>query len=93
MTRKISWMAKGVPNKYSAKKTYSELCGRTFDSRAEARRAEELKLLEKAGELSNLAYQVSFTLCEKPKIAIKVDFVYWIGSLPIYEDTKGMMTR
>jgi len=29
-------------NKYSAKKTYSELCGRMFDSKAEARRGEEL---------------------------------------------------
>ena len=77
-------------NKYSAKKTWSELCGRMFDSKAEARRGEELVLLEKAGEISNLQYQVRFVLHNKPIIAIKVDFVYTQnGNTIIYEDTKG----
>ena len=77
-------------NKYSAKKTYSELCGRMFDSKAEARRGEELELLQKAGEISDLQYQVSFKLCEKPNIKIKVDFSYQENGARILEDVKGM---
>jgi hypothetical protein len=76
--------------KYNARKTYSELCGRTFDSKAEARRGEELKLLEKAGEISNLEYQISFQLCQKPNIKIKVDFVYQENGQKTFEDVKGM---
>ena len=63
-------------NKYGAIKTWSELVGRTFDSKAEARRGEELCLLEKAGEIKNLKYQVQFILSEKPRISIKIDFCY-----------------
>lgn len=80
-------------NKYSATKTYSELCGRTFDSKKEARRGEKLVLLEKIGEISDLQYQVSFKLCEKPNIKIKVDFAYRQDGKTIYEDTKGILTR
>ena len=80
-------------NKYSAKKTYSELCGRMFDSKAEARRGEELELLQKAGEISDLQYQVQFLLCQKPNIKIKVDFAYKENGVVAYEDTKGVLTR
>jgi hypothetical protein len=77
-------------NKYRAVKTYSELCERTFDSKAEARRGEELKLLERAGEIRDLQYQVLFSLCQKPKIAIKIDFSYRENGQVVYEDVKGM---
>lgn len=80
-------------NKYSAKKTYSELCGRTFDSKAEARRGEELELLQKAGKIRNLQYQESFQLCQKPNIKIKIDFGYKENGKQLWEDTKGMITR
>lgn len=80
-------------NKYRAKRTYSELCRRTFDSKAEARRGEELKLLEQGGVIKNLEYQVSFLLCLKPSIKIKVDFAYKIDGRILYEDVKGMETR
>lgn len=63
-------------NKYGAKRTYSELCGRTFASKAECRRGEELALLEKAGEISDLKYQPKFVLCERPRITITLDFAY-----------------
>jgi hypothetical protein len=78
-------------NKYHAKKTVSALCERTFDSRAEARRGEELKLLEKAGAISELKYQVPFQLCLKPNIKIRIDFQYIETSSGrlIHEDTKG----
>ena len=77
-------------NKYGAKWTYSELCGRFFDSKAEARRGEELALLERAGEISNLAYQVCFILNKKPRVSITVDFGYIEGGKQVYEDVKGM---
>lgn len=47
-------------NKYSARKT--EHNGRTFDSAAEARRAKELELLQAAGVIRDLRYQVPFDL-------------------------------
>jgi len=80
-------------NKYRAKITFSDLCNRWFDSKAEARRGEELYLLERAGEITDLMYQVKFLLCVKPKISIKIDFAYKIAGMPIYEDTKGILTR
>ena len=80
-------------NKFSAKRTFSELCGREFDSKAEARRGEELKLLEMAGEIMNLQYQVPFQLCLKPNIKLKVDFVYKFNGDIVHEDSKGILTR
>ena len=86
-------------NKYRAVKTHSELCGRTFDSKAEAKRGEELERLQKAGQVVDLQYQVKFTLHHKPIITIKLDFVYrhiYAGGVigeTIYEDVKGMETR
>ncbi len=80
-------------NKYGAVRTWSPLCQRTFASRAEARRGEELCLLEKAGEIERLLYQFPFTLSEKPKITITIDFSYWQDGVLVYEDTKGVLTR
>ena len=50
-------------SKYNAKKTV--LDGITFDSKKEARRWQELKLLEKAGKISNLQRQVPYELIPK----------------------------
>ena len=80
-------------NKYRAVRSYSELCKREFDSKAECKRAEELWLSEQAGVIDDLQYQVSFTLCKKPSIKIKIDFVYWLDGKVIHEDVKGMITR
>ena len=77
-------------NKFSAIKTYSQLCDRKFDSKAEAKRGEELCLLEKSGEIEGLEYQVRFVLHHKPIIAIKIDFSYKQDGEMVYEDTKGM---
>ena len=82
-----------MTNKYHARKTYSQLCDRIFDSKAEARRAEELRLLEMAKEIEGLGYQVKFVLCEKPRITITVDFSYNENGVTVYEDVKGMMMR
>ena len=48
------------PNKYRAKKV--EIDGEKFDSQKEARRWTQLKLLERAGEISYLKRQVKFVL-------------------------------
>lgn len=47
-------------SKYHAKKTTID--GITFDSRKEAKRFEELRLLERAGEISELERQVKYVL-------------------------------
>ena len=47
-------------NKYSNKKV--EIDGITFDSKKEAKRYQELKLLEQAGEITNLQLQKEYLL-------------------------------
>ncbi|KKN62161.1 hypothetical protein LCGC14_0514400 [marine sediment metagenome] len=83
-----------MPNKYKAIRTYSELCQREFASKKECRRGEELCLLEKAGEIAGLCYQVKFVLSEKPRVTITIDFGYLVkdGGL-CFEDSKGVLTR
>ena len=56
--------------KYKNKKV--EIDGIGFDSKKEARRYQELKLLEKAGRIQNLQLQVKFVLI--PKQYAKTDF-------------------
>jgi predicted 3-demethylubiquinone-9 3-methyltransferase (glyoxalase superfamily) len=81
-------------NKYGAIRTWSELCQRTFDSKAEAKRGEELALMERAGEIGNLTYQMCYSLSVKPKVTITIDFVYQNGATEtFFEDVKGVLTR
>lgn len=47
-------------SKYNSKKTIID--GISFDSRKEAKRYQELKLLEKSGEISDLRLQVEYVL-------------------------------
>ena len=54
----MRWYSSG--NKYLNKKTVVD--GITFDSRKEASRYRELKILESAGEISNLRCQEKFVL-------------------------------
>ena len=80
-------------SKYGNVRTYSTLCSRWFSSKAEARRGEELALLQKAGEISHLEYQVKFQLCDDPgwKESITVDFLYKENGKIVLEDTKGKL--
>ena len=80
-------------NKYHARKTWSELCQRMFDSKAEARRGEELRMLELAGEIEDLRYQVRFVLFKEPTIKITIDFTYLEKGKRVFEDVKGVLTR
>lgn len=71
--------------------------GISFDSKKEAYRYLELKLLEKAGEIINLKRQVPYLLVPKQKGERKVeyiaDFVYVNKSGEvIVEDSKGFRT-
>lgn len=82
-------------SKYGAVKT--EIDGIMFDSKHEASRYRELRLLEQAGEISNLCLQVPFELIAKSKYGTAIryyaDFVYndSYGRL-IVEDAKGVKT-
>lgn len=95
LRRQVVELATPSKNKFHAKRTWSELCQRIFDSKAEARRGEELFLLQRAGDIENLEYQIPFRLCEEPKITVTLDFCYdqypVVGK--IYEDVKGVLTR
>lgn len=55
----MAWKRYGG-NKYGSKKV--EVDGIVFDSKKEAKRYQELLLLEKAGEIQNLQRQVKFVL-------------------------------
>ena len=80
-------------NKYHAVRTWSNYSKRYFASKAEARRGEELYLRMKAGEISDLRYQVKFELFDKPKITYTADFAYLENGKRIVEDVKGVLTR
>lgn len=90
-----------MQNKYHNKKTIIDNI--TFDSIREAQRYCELKLLKKAGEISNLELQPSFVLLEtfkkngKTHRAIKyiADFMYCDtarGGVVVVEDVKSKAT-
>lgn len=75
--------------------------GVRFSSRAEAKRWDELRMLEKAGEIAELHRQVAFPLYAQgdSKVGDYVaDFVYWLpapaGFAPsqVIEDVKGIRT-
>lgn len=104
MTRTASQIGKGA-NKYRAQKTVVD--GITFDSKKEAKRWCELRLLEKAGHIMNLERQhaIWLTIGNTPikkkskgypngrRVKWIADFVYFEGTKRIYEDTKGFRTR
>ena len=82
-----------MSNKYKAVRTWSNSWGVWFASGAEATRGEELLLLQRAGEICELERQPQFTLWEKPKITITLDFAYFEEGKRVYEDVKGVLTR
>ena len=78
--------------KYGAKRT--EVDGVVFPSRGEARRWQELQLLLRAGEISNLRRQVKYPLTVNGvKVADYVaDYVYDERGAEVVEDWKGVRT-
>jgi hypothetical protein len=83
-------------NKYGTniqdKKTYSEMCGRGFDSIGERRYAEVLKLRERADDIQNLRFQVRIDLSDNPRKWVLIDYVYVEAGVTHYEDFKGKQT-
>lgn len=81
-------------SKFGAVKTTVD--GIEFDSKAEARRYSELRLLERAGKIRNLERQVRYDLdVNGVRVGFyKADFRYWdqASSQQIVEDVKGMRT-
>lgn len=80
-------------NKYHAKK--SRIDGYSFDSQAEARRYGELRLMEKAGEISGLEVHPVFPIeiQGRPVCKVILDFRYADKNGDVvYEDVKGQQT-
>ena len=87
------------PHKYGARRTVVE--GITFHSKAEALRYQELRLLEKAGEIRELELQPAYPILVKDRsgraVLITVylaDFRYREGRDGVLrvEDVKGMIS-
>ena len=85
--------------KYRNSKTVVD--GMTFDSKKEALRYRELRLLERAGKISGLQCQVKFELLPAQRQGGKVverpvryiaDFVYTENGTQVVEDAKGVRT-
>ena len=83
-------------SKYHAKRT--EVDGIKFASKKEAKRYQELKILQENGVITNLRLQVPFILFEKSEygrvIKYIADFVYYDLNehSEIVEDSKGFRT-
>lgn len=84
-------------NKYGAKKVVMD--GQVFDSRKEFYRWSDLRLLERAGKISDLKRQVKYTLLPAQRdqtgkliereVSYIADFAYIENGQQIVEDTKG----
>lgn len=91
----------GATSKYHSKKV--ECDGIKFDSKKEATRYIQLKILEKAGLIKNIELQKEFLLQPSfkkngktyRKITYKADFYYYDNHLNKYivEDVKGFKTE
>lgn len=89
-----------MSSKYSNEKTVID--GIAFDSRKEANRYWELRMLERAGKISELRRQVPFELIpaqrrdgklvERP-VKYIADFTYKENGEEIVEDAKGVRTK
>lgn len=87
-------------SKYKARKTVID--GITFDSEREARRWQQLRLLERSGAITYLQRQVTYVLAPKaklygeertrPAIRYVVDFQYVENGETVLEDSKGVDT-
>lgn len=87
------WQSGGcaVGNKFGAKREGK------YASRRESRRAQELVLLQRIGEISDLEEQVKFELIPKQEgeraVTYTADFRYRENGQTVVEDSKGMKTQ
>lgn len=99
------WYARGNVNANTKSKYHSRkqiIDGHVFASKKESARYAELKLLERAGIISDLELQKRFELIPSQRIDGKVverpcyyvcDFAYLEGGKQVIEDAKGMKTE
>lgn len=73
----------------NAKRTWSERCQRTFDSKAEALRGETLITLQRVGSISELQFQPVYLLNKSPRVSYRPDFQYREDGRLVLEDVKG----
>ena len=81
-----------MKNKYNARKT--QVNGHTFHSQREARRYQDLQLLERAGRIHSLRLQVPYPLEVAGEQIGKyvADFGYTENDEEVIEDSKGYRT-
>lgn len=89
-----------MKTKYRSKTVWVD--GEQFDSKKEALRWRELRILEKAGKIHGLKRQVRYLLiptqydddgkCLERSCNYFADFVYFEGPKLVVEDTKGYRT-
>lgn len=81
------------PNKFSAIKT--EVDGIIFDSKREAKRYQDLRVMQQAGLISGLTLQPEFPLIvEGTKVGIyRADFLYFENGTRVVEDCKSPPIR
>lgn len=84
------------PNRSKYRNTVVEYDGYKFDSKGERDRYVQLKLLERAGVISDLQVHVPFQLVPKDgkerAICYEADFVYMEKGERVVEDFKGYKT-
>lgn len=74
--------------------------GLRFDSAAEGRRYQQLRMLERAGEIQDLRVHPRYVIIDalrvgsrrEKAIVYEADFAYTEGGLPVVEDVKGVET-
>ena len=99
----IWYSENGLPKKRKYRNTTTTVDGIRFDSRKEANRFCELKLMQRAGEISELRRQVVFTLipaqyvagkCAERPVKYVADFVYVDNATgkTVVEDVKSDAT-
>lgn len=87
-------LGKAKTPKYRNVKTAS-VDGIVHDAKGESQRWEDLKLMERAGEIRNLRRQVVYALVVNGLLVTtyKADFVYEDGAATVVEDRKSPRTR
>lgn len=101
MTRRANWQQLGLPTKHSMAKKTPCTCGINHDSRREAQRCVELRMLERGGAIAGLKQQPRYdfiangqpVMMENGQRAhVTLDFSYVdlrAGGILVAEDVKG----
>lgn len=102
MTIKEFKALRAAPAQKKACNKYGAVRSGGYDSRKEHRRANQLKLMQRAGLISNLREQVKFVLIPtqrdtqgkllEKECSYYADFVYDKDGVTVVEDTKGVRT-